>query len=235
MRIEDILAMEESQTFDRKSVNIAPKDFSNHVCAFANADGGIIVVGISDKNRRIEGVDHREKDVNELLRVPMDFCSPTVPFAHELVECVDAKGKPNHVLVFHIEASPFVHENQAHDVYMRVGDKSKLLSYDDRLTLTLDKGLRSFEDFLVPDSCYEDIEESYLKEYLDLIGYSKSPREYLLQNKNFAKEKEGELQLSVAAILLFGKKPQSFFPRARVRFIRYEGTEEKFGAEMNVI
>lgn len=29
--------------------------------------------------------------------------------------------------------------------------------------------------------------------------------------------------------------PQSFFPRARVRFIRYEGTEEKFGAEMNVI
>ena len=235
MRIEDILAMEESQTFDRKSINIAPKDFSNHVCAFANADGGIIVVGISDKNRRIEGVDHREKDVNELLRVPMDFCSPTVPFAHELVECVDAKGKPNHVLVFHIEASPFVHENQAHDVYMRVGDKSKLLSYDDRLTLTLDKGLRSFEDFLVPDSSYEDIEESYLKEYLDLIGYSKSPREYLLQNKNFAKEKEGELQLSVAAILLFGKKPQSFFPRARVRFIRYEGTEEKFGAEMNVI
>ena len=235
MRIEDILAMEESQTFDRKSINIAPKDFSNHVCAFANADGGIIVVGISDKTRRIEGVDHREKDVNELLRVPMDFCSPTVPFAHELVECVDAKGKPNHVLVFHIEASPFVHENQAHDVYMRVGDKSKLLSYDDRLTLTLDKGLRSFEDFLVPDSSYEDIEESYLKEYLSLIGYSKSPREYLLQNKNFAKEKEGKLQLSVAAILLFGKKPQSFFPRARVRFIRYEGTEEKFGAEMNVI
>ena len=148
---------------------------------------------------------------------------------------MDANGKPNHVLVFHIEASPFVHENQAHDVYMRVGDKSKLLSYDDRLTLTLDKGLRSFEDFLVPDSSYEDIEESYLKEYLSLIGYSKSPREYLLQNKNFAKEKEGELQLSVAAILLFGKKPQSFFPRARVRFIRYEGTEEKFGAEMNVI
>ena len=27
MRIEDILAMEESQTFDRKSINIAPKDF----------------------------------------------------------------------------------------------------------------------------------------------------------------------------------------------------------------
>lgn len=35
--------------------------------------------------------------------------------------------------------------------------------------------------------------------------------------------------------MLFGKNPQNFFPRARIRFIRYEGTEEKFGTEMNVI
>ena len=233
--IATILSMEESQTFDRKSINIAPRDFSNHVCAFANADGGIIVVGISDKTKRIEGVDSRERQVNELLRVPMDFCMPTVPFVHEFVDCVDSNGKANHVLVFHIEASPLVHENQAHDAYIRIGDKSKILSYEDRMTLSLDKGLRSFEDILVPDSSYNDIDEVYLKEYLQMVGYSRSPREYLLQNKNFAKEKAGEIRLSVAAILLFGKNPQQFFPRARVRFIRYEGTEEKFGTEMNVI
>lgn len=33
--------------------------------------------------------------------------------------------------------------------------------------------------------------------------------------------------ISTAAILLFGKYPQTYYPRARVRFIRYEGTEEK--------
>ena len=37
------------------------------------------------------------------------------------------------------------------------------------------------------------------------------------------------------AIMMFGKDPQRFFPRSRVRFIRYEGTEAKVGAEMNVI
>ena len=36
------------------------------------------------------------------------------------------------------------------------------------------------------------------------------------------------MQISSAAILLFGKNPQLYFPRARVRFIRYEGTEEHF-------
>ena len=39
----------------------------------------------------------------------------------------------------------------------------------------------------------------------------------------------------MACILLFGKYPQKFFPRGRTRFIRYKGTEERVGAEMNVI
>lgn len=42
-------------------------------------------------------------------------------------------------------------------------------------------------------------------------------------------------EVSGAAILLFGKNPQRFFQRARVRFIRYEGTEARVGTEMNVI
>ena len=59
--------------------------------------------------------------------------------------------------------------------------------------------------------------------------------EYLKENKGFIKEKNGKVQISSAAILLFGKNPQLYFPRARVRFIRYEGTEERVGAQMNVI
>lgn len=41
--------------------------------------------------------------------------------------------------------------------------------------------------------------------------------------------------MSGAAILLFGKSPQLFFERARVRFIRYEGIEARVGAAMNVV
>jgi len=234
-RAAEILALEESQTFDRKSINIAPKDLSSHVCAFANADGGVIAIGISDRSKRIEGVDDYQKEVNELLRVPMDFCTPTVPFIHELVECIDYKGHKNHILLLHIGASAFIHETQTRDAYMRVGDKTKLLAFEDRMTLTFDKGLRSFEEFSVPDADYDDIDEAYLKEYLQMIGYRKPPRDYLLNNKNFAKKQDGKLKPSVAAILLFGKYPQRFFPRARVRFIRYEGKEERTGAQMNVI
>ena len=67
------------------------------------------------------------------------------------------------------------------------------------------------------------------------IGYGKSPMEYLQENKGFLTYKGDVPQVSTACILLFGKRPQNFFPRARVRFIKYYGTEEKVGREMNVI
>jgi len=87
----------------------------------------------------------------------------------------------------------------------------------------------------VPDATIDDIDMDFVKEYTDKIDYGKSPLEYLKENRGFIKEKDGEIQINTAAILLFRKNPQNFFTRARIRFIRYEGTEEKFGTEMNVI
>lgn len=65
MTLDEILTLEESQTFDRKSVNIAPRDLSSHICAFAKADGGVIAIGVSDRNRRIEGVDRMCREMEE--------------------------------------------------------------------------------------------------------------------------------------------------------------------------
>ena len=67
------------------------------------------------------------------------------------------------------------------------------------------------------------------------IGYGKSAMEYLKENKGFVTYKGDIPQVSAACILLFGKHPQTFFPRARVRFIKFFGIEEKVGREMNVI
>ena len=235
MTIEEVLAVEEMQVFDRKSVNIAPKVLAIPIIAFANADGGTVAIGISDKTRRIESVDYDIQKLNELLRVPFDFCVPTVKVEIEKVQCIDFKGRENHVLLMHIEPSMEVHANQADEVFMRVGDKSKKLAFEERMQLMYDKGERFFEDKPVPETDIEDIDLAFVEKYIAQIGYSKTAMEYLRENKGFIKEKNGKVQISSAAILLFGKNPQLYFPRARVRFIRYEGTEERVGTQMNVI
>lgn len=97
------------------------------------------------------------------------------------------------------------------------------------------KGARYFEDEPVADSSIEDLDMDFVTEYCDKIGYKKSAEEYIRKNKKFYITHNGKEELSVAAVLLFAKNPQLYFPRARVRFIRYEGTEAKVGTEMNVI
>ena len=233
--IEEIRQMPEGQTFDCKSIHIEPKTLANTIVAMANADGGMIAVGISDKTRRIEGVDQDKAHLNEILRTPFDFCVPTISVTTEFMPCQDSEGNDNHILIIHVPASPRLHANQADEVFWRVGDKSRKLPFEERLQLMYDKGERYYEDSPAYDATIEDIDMDAVKAYMKRIGYSKSPMEYLQENKGFLTYKGDVPQVSTACILLFGKRPQNFFPRARVRFIKYNGTEEKVGREMNVI
>lgn len=104
MTIEEVKQKDEKQVFDRKSIQIDPKSLAIPLVAFANADGGTIAIGITDKTRTIEGIDYETEKLNELLRVPFDFCNPTVKVELERVPCVDCKERDNHVLLMHIEA-----------------------------------------------------------------------------------------------------------------------------------
>ena len=116
-----------------------------------------------------------------------------------------------------------------------MGDKSKKLNFDERLQLMYAKGSRYYEDEPVFRSSIEDIDMDFVAEYCKKIGYGKSAEEYIRQNNDYIVQHDGREEMSGAALLLFGKNPQRFFQRARVRFIRYDGTEAKVGTEMNVI
>ena len=235
MTIEEIQARKECQTFDCKSIQIDPKALAIPIVAMANADGGVLAIGVSDKTRRIEGIDGNEERLNELLRVPFDFCNPSVKVRCEYLPCTDYSGKENRILLMHIPASGQLHTNQADECFMRVGDKSKKLNFDERMQLLYDKGERYYEDKDVYGATIDDIDMDLVNDYMGVIGYGKSGMEYLRENNDFVIEADGQQKVSTACILLFGKNPQRFFPRARTRFIRYEGKEEKVGRDMNVI
>lgn len=236
MTIQEITTHKEDQTFDCKSIQIDPKALAITIVAFANADGGDIAIGVSDKTRKTEGVDQHTEKLNELLRVPLDFCNPSVSITSDLLPCTDKDGNENHILLMHIPASSELHANQADEAYMRVGDKSRKLSFEERIQLMYDKGERYYEDTAVYGATVDDIDIAAVERYTELIGYTKSANQYLHENNGFITTNvKGEEQVSVACILLFGKYPQKFFPRGRTRFIRYKGTEERVGAEMNVI
>ena len=232
--LEELCTKKENQVFDRKSARKDAKGLSNHIVAFANADGGTLVIGVED-NGEITGIDAYTNNINDILRVPFDYCNPSVRVTTETVECKDKDGNLNHLLIMTIPQSSELHANQQDEVYYRMGDKSKKLNFDERLQLMYAKGSRYYEDEPVFRSTLDDIDMDFVAEYCKKIGYTKSPEEYIRQNKDYIVKHDGREEMSGAALLLFGADPQRFFPRARVRFIRYDGTEAKVGTQMNVI
>ena len=231
--INDLQYSTEKQIIDRKSARINPRDFATPVVAMANADGGYLVIGIEDDGT-ITGIDAYEKNLNELLRVPFDYCVPSVTVENVALDVIDKGGKPNHVLRMHVLPSAHVITNQADEVFLRVGDKSKKLNFDQRLQLVYAKGVKCYEDSPVAAATIADIDVEFVNSYLDKIGYTKGDAEfYLRHNNDFITTTYGldgpEDHISTAAILLFGTNPQRFFPRARVRFVRYEGKTAEGG------
>ncbi len=234
-KIEDLQYSTEKQIMDRKSARIRAVDLAVPIVAMANADGGYLAIGIEDDGT-ITGIDAHEKNLNELLRAPYDFCIPSVQVELKTIDVIDNKGNANHVLRMQIFRSTRVVANQADEVYLRVGDKSKKLNFEQRLQLVYAKGVKYFEDQPVAGATIADIDLDYVTEYCKKIGYDKGDAEYYLRHNHdfITMQGDGE-HISGAAILLFGKKPERFFPRARIRFVRYEGKTAEVGDRMNVI
>ena len=63
--LEELYNKKEDQTFDRKSARKDPKGLSNHIVAFANADGGTLVIGIEDDST-VTGIDGYQNNINDI-------------------------------------------------------------------------------------------------------------------------------------------------------------------------
>lgn len=82
MTVEEMCTTKEKQSFDRKSAKIDATAIATPMIAFANADGGLLAVGIED-NGEITGIDDYVKNINEILRAGYDFCQPSILYPTE--------------------------------------------------------------------------------------------------------------------------------------------------------
>jgi len=221
-----LASLPEDQWFDRKSCRIAPRDLAKALIGFANADGGTLVVGLSDGE--VEGTDGKVERRNAQLQANVDFCIPPVRAKHRLVACIDAKGGPNKLIVFQVEPSEPVHANQKDEVFLRVGDENRKLGFAQRQELLFDKGQASYEA-RPSGASLEVVDRALLDDYARWAGASDPVG--LLHARGLANDGE----LTIAGCLLFAESPQAFLPEAFIRVLRYRGRERGAGARQQLV
>ena len=233
LSIEKLQTMTESQFFDRKSARLSPKDFSHQLSAFANASGGIVVIGIEDDGR-ITGVGSDRE--NAFRQAAFDNLQIPPEYQIEVISCTLDSGNEGNIMLFHIAPSANeIIKLKNGDAYLRVGDSSRKLNAEMLAALEYSKGIKSYESRIIEDASLDDLDEELIQAYTKLLGTTVSSSIDLLKGRGLIKEKDGQLKITVAAILLFGRVPTQFLPGARVRFLRYEGITAEVGTNFNLV
>ena len=224
-----LLGLPEDQWFDRKSARIAAKDLADALIALANAEGGTIVIGLSDG--RVDGIDGAPVGrLNEWQQAALDFTAPAVPCRSRLVDCVANDGATNRLIVFDVETGSQVHANRRDEVFLRVGDENRRLTFVQRQELLYDKGQSTYERTSVAGAEIADLDGELLRTYAEAVNH---PDPVRLLSAQGLLGRTGEL--TVAAVLLFAREPQRWFPEASVRVLRYRGTEQGTGARQQLL
>ncbi|KAB1503203.1 ArsR family transcriptional regulator [Corynebacterium sp. 320] len=219
--VKVLASLPENQWFERKSGSIKPRDFATPLIAMANAEGGVVVAGIS--NGHVSPVS--DKADNALRQVAADFTSPQVRCRIE--ELTTSNGR---VLVFTVPPSDYVHENSRGECYQRIGDESIRLGFTQRQELEWDRGAASFDGRPVPDTMPQHLDLGAVEQFQQLLGSSSS--QLVLQARDLLTSTGA---VNVAGYLLFSSRPQAFFPQAHVRIMKYSENERGVGAHLNLI
>lgn len=220
-------AIPEDQWFDRKSFRIAPRELANVMIGLANADGGTLIVGVHDG--KVEGTDSSDSHRNELMQAHVEFCQPPVPARLELLACRHSNGEKDQLLVIEIRPGETVYANVRDDVFLRIGDENRRLTYAQRQELLYDRGQGSYESRLVEGASPETLDNELLGGYATALGHPEPRR--LLQARGLAVDDT----LTVAGALLFAANPQRFLPESFIRVLHYRGNERGTGARQQLI
>lgn len=226
-----IQTSKENQYFDRKSARKEPKEIVKHIIAFANANGGVLAIGVEDDGTVTGFNKIGTHKIDEFRRASYDLCKVMPSLIWEDVDITNNKGENDKILFCHIRPSTKrVLRNTSDEVFLRIGDQSKKLTHEQINNLEFDKGERYFEEEIVERSSEIDIDYDVLESYKAILDTKLSYKEIL--------EGRGLLvdgKLTVAGVLLFSKNPSKFFPNARLRFLRYEGIKAQTGERINLV
>ena len=188
--------------------------------AFANTDGGTIVVGVDDKGRP-SGTTYPD-ELEGALFAAVARCRPATQTDWQQEET--AAGI---VVMIRVPRSPELHSLDDGRVLIRAGAANRPLSGDQIRQLAATKSSGDYEAEVVPGASRDDLDEGVITEYIEKRAertrrpVTVSAEELLIQMG--AVDERG--CPTVAGLLLFGANPQAFLPQSGLTFVRFVGTE----------
>lgn len=213
----------ESHFYDRKGIGVGSAKIEKVAVAFANADGGEIVIGIDDVVAPEEPTKSWNGGENfEAFNAQIQALFKLVPSLSASTKFYACEKLPGIILTIAIEKSSSVHKTSDGTVYVRRNASSVPVTEISKIQeLEYAKGVSSFEEEKVPKVLIDEL--VYSKSLANFLsGFSPKSEnldyvinEYLVDRKSW--------EPKYAGVLLFHDSPAAALSRkCSVKIIRYE-------------
>ena len=202
------------------------EDLADEIAAFANANGGVLLCGVSDSGE-LQGMSPKQATaLNQLLaEVSTDTVKPPlrIDIHHRQLD-----GKI--FVLVEVPRGNFVHE-RAGRAYLRVGATKRPMEVDERLRLAQGRAQSRylwFDHQAVSHTGFKTLLERLWEPLISAVG-GVNPRRALMNLRLLTSDEADVDRATVAGVLLCTDSPQEWLPQATIMATMYRGKDRASG------
>ena len=199
------------------------------VAAFANADGGVLLVGVDD-NGSPSGHGYPEAVIEGLLTVPAQRLRDGAPYRTERVHLGE-----HEILVFDVPISPEAVMVEGNGFPYRVGPS---IQREPQQVINARKQAYrriGYEQRFHPEADLDQLDQEAARAFFDRTPIGRRSLADALHHYQLIERGPRDWRLTNAALLLFGRRSDfRWHPRAGVRMFRVAGVQRRHGRHRNV-
>lgn len=199
-----------------------PEALAETLTAFANSEGGLVVLGI-DADGHLGDIFVAE-EAQEALQAALRLCRP--PVRTEWDQEQVAGGV---VVLLRVERSSNVHTLWDGRLLVRRGIENRPLEGTEIDQLMANRPSNNFEVQVVAGATREDLDEDVIDDYLER-RQQRNPRSSVLPKDKLLQQISAltdDKKPTVSGLLLFGKEPQLFLPQSRAIFVKFADVQPR--------
>ena len=225
---DSLLELKEVRLDGRRVTDPNRNSLADELAAFANAHGGVCVLGVQDKPREVTGIP--DDDVAAVEAFVRDICHVSIdPPLAPLIECLalpNKEGVDVPVIKVDVPVSLFVHRSPVGYRY-RIGSSKRTMSTEYLARMFQQRSqtrIVRFDERVVAKASLDDLAPEYWQRFrTERTG---DDRDSLLTKLHMAAtDVDGILKPTVAGMLMAAEEPRKWMPNAFVQAVAYRGTE----------
>jgi ATP-dependent DNA helicase RecG len=199
-----------------------PQVIAENLIAFANAEGGTLVLGLDAEGRA--GEMYVDEELSDALQAALRLCRP--PVRTEWHQEITASGP---VVILRVERSEATHRLADGRLLVRRGVENHPLMESEQEHLLVNRPEGDFELQAVVGASRSDLDEAVIDSYIEKRQertplHTILPKDTLLQQIGALTD---DRTPTISGILLFGKEPQLFLPHSRAIFVKFADTSPR--------